>query len=225
MRRMLFGISVALVTGSACTPARTPEPIVVVETVPRTTPTTDRGGDLAIASSDVGDRDPRDLNVPGTTLGRRSVFVDPSPPKGWTQCAGFVNTADDDVAPNFLDNCLDGNRLRVRVFTADDVLEEDVFVTDIERLASWPEGQYLGRKSTYLKKTHWGGIDGGAQSAFYVHGKGRDACFQQSADTGTTLGSGHAGKAIIAGGGTGYDEYRVSCGGAALPDRKIALYR
>ena len=41
----------------------------------------------------------------------------------------------------------------------------------------------------------------------------------------TTLGSGHAQKTIIAGGATGNDAYRVSCGQQALPERRIALYR
>ncbi len=68
--------------------------------------------------------------------------------------------------------------------------------------------------------------DGGARSAFFVRTDGTDACGQPvTMRPSTTLGSGHAQTAIIAGGATGYDEYRVSCGQQALPERRIALYR
>ena len=75
-------------------------------------------------------------------------------------------------------------------------------------------------------KTRWGGIDGGALSAFWVQTNGTDARGQPITEKpSTTLGSGHAQKAIIAGGATGYDEHRVSCGKQPLPERRIALYR
>jgi hypothetical protein len=176
-----------------------------------------------LVATDVGadDRNPR-----GTTLTARSVFVDPHPPKGWKQCAGFVNTAEDDVTGDFLDNCLGSERLRVRVYGPEGELEEDVTVLGIEPREAWPRGSYLGQGGTYGKKTLWGGLDGGAQSAFFVQTNGTDACGQQVTDKpSTTFGSGHAQRAIIAGGATGYDEYRVSCGKQALPERKIALYR
>ena len=84
---------------------------------------------------------------------------------------------------------------------------------------------YLGTRGTIVKNTHWGTLDGGARSLLFSGVDGRDACGQQSAREGLTLGSGHAQKAIIAPGGTGYDEYRVSCGKQSLPDRRIAIYR
>lgn len=47
-----------------------------------------------------------DCNPDGTTLIPGSAFVDPNPPQGFTQCAGFTNTADDDVAWNWENNCI-----------------------------------------------------------------------------------------------------------------------
>jgi hypothetical protein len=152
-------------------------------------------------------------------------FVDPAPPRGWEQCAGFVNTASDDISGNALDGCLGATRLRVRVFTSDNALEEDVAVDEIGAFGEWPKGAYLGGRSTIERKTHWGGLDGGAPSVFFASTTGTDACAQTVAPSGTTLGSGHAETAIIAVDAAGYDEYRLSCGKPALPDRKIALYR
>jgi hypothetical protein len=169
--------------------------------------------------------DRADPNPPGTTLRRESVFVDPSPPAEWTQCAGFVNTAADDVTAQFLDNCLHTARMRVRVFTSDGEIEEDLFLTDLRPVEAWPNFQYLNGSSTVLRKTYWGGTNGGAASVFFTDDAGRDACMKPVSNGGTTLGSGHAETAIIAGDATGYDEYRISCGGKALPDRKIAVYR
>ena len=72
---------------------------------------------------------------------------------------------------------------------------------------AWPSGSYLGKGGTYAKKTLWGGLDGGARSAFFVRTDGTDACGQPvTMRPSTTLGSGHAQTAILAGGATGYDE-------------------
>jgi len=157
--------------------------------------------------------------------GPRRGFVDPSPPEGWLQCAGFVNTIADDIAPGDLDACLGGTRLRVRVFTADNALEDDVAIEDIAGFTTWPSRNYVHGRVVVDRRTHWGGLDGGAPSFFFTSNDGMDACGQRVAETGTTLGSGHAEKAIIAVDAAGYDEYRVSCGKQALPDRKVALYR
>jgi hypothetical protein len=172
------------------------------------------------------DRTPDDPNVPGTTLISSSAFRDRAPPAGWSQCAGFVNTAGDDVADGFLDRCLESDRLRVRVFGPDGALEEDVYVESIAMSPTWPSGAYLGEGGTTVKRTLWGTKEGGARSLFFTHAHGMDACGQSVGDSrSTTLGSGHAGTAIIVGGAQGFDEYRVSCGGQALPNRRIALYR
>jgi hypothetical protein len=47
-----------------------------------------------------------DCNPEGTTLRADAVFVDPVPPLGFDQCAGFVNTAEDDVTAEWENNCL-----------------------------------------------------------------------------------------------------------------------
>jgi hypothetical protein len=166
-------------------------------------------------------RDTRDTNPPGTTLRLESVFVDPSPPEDWKQCAGFVNTEDDDVTADFLDNCLYADRLRVRVFDAGGALEEDVYVTGMSDLVTWPQN-YLGTRSTVIKATHWG-VKGGVPSVLTSN---LSECYAEQWPKGTTLGSGHATTAIISPAADGYDEYRISCGvKQGLPDRKIAVYR
>ena len=46
-----------------------------------------------------------DCNTAGSTLIASSAFVDPTPPAGYTQCAGFINTSDDDVRWDWENNC------------------------------------------------------------------------------------------------------------------------
>lgn len=212
---LLLCLSCAPASPAPREPEREPPVAAPVVVAPRRQPV------LLATNGDLEHCNPR-----GTTLTRKSVFVDATPPKGWKQCAGFVNTAEDDVTSDFLDNCLGSDRLRVRVYGPEGELEEDVTVSGIEVAPEWPSGSYLGKGGTYAKKTLWGGLDGGARSAFFVRTDGTDACGQPvTMRPSTTLGSGHAQTAIIAGGATGYDEYRVSCGQQALPERRIALYR
>ena len=47
-----------------------------------------------------------DCNPAGSTLNPAAAFVDPAPPVGYTQCAGFINTPLDDVAFNWENNCI-----------------------------------------------------------------------------------------------------------------------
>lgn len=161
-----------------------------------------------------------DVNPPGTTLIPTSAFTDPSPPGGWTQCAGFINTSGNDVSAAFLDGCLPTDRLRVRAWNASGTLEEDVFVSSMNYTSSWPNWNYLGGNMTKLVATYW---TGGTE--FFTTTDGRDACGQQSAPSGLVLGTGNGDSAVIAGGNTNGHEWRVSCGGAALVDRKVAVYR
>jgi hypothetical protein len=151
-----------------------------------------------------------------------SGWVDPAPPDGWQQCAGFVNTANNDISANFLDGCLGAQQLRVRVYNANGLLEEDVAVLQMQRVSAWPNFDYLSGQSKVNAQTHWGAP---AVSVLFVTDDGTDACRSRVAQGGLTLGSGHAERAIIVGGATGYDEYRISCGGQPLPERKIAVYR
>ncbi len=160
-----------------------------------------------------------DCNVAGTTLRPHSAYVDPSPPAGWTQCAGFVNTSADDVLSTFLDHCLDTTALRIRVATSDHELEEDVMVTGMTPVLAWPNFDYLYGETTVGVSTRW------ASTTFFTTTDGRDACMQATAPNGTTFGGGSADAAVVAGGNEGFDEYRLGCGKAALPNRTIALYR
>ena len=160
-----------------------------------------------------------DCNVQGSTLIGGSAFVDQKPPIGWTQCAGFINTAGDDVAANFLDNCLSTPRLRLRVYTALDVLEEEFFVQNLNMQVAWPNFTSLGGAPMSVTRTNWG------ITTFFTTTDGRDSCAKQAAPSGTTLGSSDANAAIIAGGNIDGNEYRLSCGGMALVGRKIALYK
>ncbi len=160
-----------------------------------------------------------DCNVPGTTLIASSAYVDPNPPMGWRQCAGFVNTNGDDIAPNFLDNCLGATGLRLKVTNlGTNLLEEDITATGLGTLSSWPNWNYLGGSATRLVRTNWG------STTFFTTTDGRDACGQTSAPSGTTFGTGNGSVAIVAGGNTNAAEYRMSCSGASLPNRRIAIY-
>ena len=47
-----------------------------------------------------------DCNPVGQTLNPAARCVDPNPPPGYTQCAGFINTAQDDVNRFWENNCL-----------------------------------------------------------------------------------------------------------------------
>ncbi|RMD98582.1 MAG: hypothetical protein D6812_13170 [Deltaproteobacteria bacterium] len=62
-----------------------------------------------------------DCNPDGATLNADARFVDPDPPSGFQQCAGFTNTAADDVAWNWENNCLDAKEgpLFMRLFNAE----------------------------------------------------------------------------------------------------------
>jgi len=161
-----------------------------------------------------------DCNLSGTTLIGSSAFVDQDPPLGWTQCAGFVNTAGDDVRHDFLNACQDSTTLRIRAWNSVGTLEEDVYSTNLSPRSSWPNWNYLGGSATRAKFTYWTG-----STTFFTTTDGRDACGQASAPSGVTFGTGNGSTAIVAGGNANQYEWRVSCNGAALVDRKIAIYR
>lgn len=62
--------------------------------------------------------DPLDCNPVGSTLNPAGRFVDPAPPLGAAQCAGFTNTAADDVDWNWENNCIpfSNGELLLRVY-------------------------------------------------------------------------------------------------------------
>lgn len=61
-----------------------------------------------------------DCNPAGSTLNPAAAFVDPTPPAGYVQCAGFINTTGDDVRWDWENNCaglvVDGGGLFLRLF-------------------------------------------------------------------------------------------------------------
>jgi hypothetical protein len=182
-------------------------------------------GGLCIAANGVTSSK-SDCNVAGTTLIPTSVFLDPNPPAGWTQCAGFVNTDGDDVSANFFDNCLNTNRLRIRVWGPGGALEEDVHSTDMSSWGAWPDFNYLGGSVTKAKATYWTG-----STTYFTETQGGSACYfggpggTADAPSGVTLGTGNGSSAIIAAGNTNAFEWRVNCSGQALSGRSIALYK
>jgi hypothetical protein len=156
--------------------------------------------------------------VAGTTLIASSAFVDPAPPPGWKQCAGFANTTGDDVTDRFLDNCLGADQLRVRVFDPTNALEDDMYQTGLALSSTWTTGVQSGTW-TLLMATHW-------TYGYCVNLDGRSSCGTIIAANTQTFHTCKCGDAVIAGGATGADEYRLGdSGGANLPDRHIALYR
>ena len=167
-----------------------------------------------------------DCNPGGTTLIGSSAFVDADPPAGWTQCAGFVNTTGDDVGNNFMNNCLNTSRLRVKVWnTSTGLLEEDVYNEGLNVGSAWPNWNYLGGSGNVRPKyTYWTG-----GTTYFTTMNGNDACSFSccTAAPGNTFvfGTGNGSSAIIAPGNTDSYEWRVNCGGQALPGRKIAVYR
>ena len=118
-----------------------------------------------------------------------------------------------------MDGCVGAANLRVRVFTTDGALEEDIIDTRLSQTGAWPNFDYLGGEVVAEKRTSWG------DTTFFTTTDGRDACMKPAGRGGITFGSGSANVAIVVGSNTGADEYRISCGGDALPDRRIAIYR
>ncbi len=165
-----------------------------------------------------------DCNPAGQTLIPSSAFVDANPPAGWTQCAGFVNTAGDDIGNTALDNCLNTTRLRVKVWDSNGVLEEDVYSEDLAQTNAWASWNYLGGTMTKVKSTYWTG-----STTYFTTTNGTDACAVNGCTAAPcntlTLGTGNGSSAIVAPGNTNALEWRVNCGGAALTGRKVALYK
>lgn len=179
-------------------------------------------------------------------------YVDPSPPSGWYQCAGFANTAGDDIDNSFADDCQYSDGLRIRVWDSAGNLEEDVYATGLPKVTEWPKSGSLGTAGVKVKSTYWTAAGtfltstDGLSTATYTDQKGANVqmCIGgASQNGGLTISSGSPSSAIIAAGNTGYDEYIASCGyygneynnqkdttewvlhpSTPLPDRKIAVY-
>jgi hypothetical protein len=163
-------------------------------------------------------------NPAGTLLIESSGYCDPSPPAGWTQCAGWINTSADDVTNGVLDGCLNSNyRLRIKVWNqSTGSLEEDIYTEDAN-MVNWMAWDYHGGSIIKSVYTYWTG-----ETTFFSTTNGGSACYTQGgvdAPVGTlTLGTGNGSSIIIAPGWDNEYEYRVNCLGQALPDRIIAVY-
>lgn len=190
------------------------------------------------------------LSVSGVAASKFS-YIDPAPPSGWYQCAGFINTAGDDIDNGFADDCFGSEGLdsfRIRVWNAEGTLEDDVYVTGMSKAYDWSTFGYMGFGATSVKaaSTYWG------TNFFQVSLNGLDGCSQAASENGGVVVGSYTvgtvphirtgydedgpysyvdyyqtvvlGNATIAARNTGYDEYRISCGGESLPDRKIAIY-
>jgi hypothetical protein len=184
-------------------------------------------GDMTIPRAACSNGSRSDCNPPGATLRPASAFVDPHPPSGWVQCAGFVNTPGDDINSHFADSCLGATRLRLRVFAPDGSLEEDIQVPRMPAWAAWPHMEYLaggatGGGAVITQHTHWTVRD---QLAFYTRTDGVDSCGSRLAPSGLVFGTGWCSDLAIVAEATDEGEYRVNAHGPTLPNRSIALYR
>lgn len=158
-------------------------------------------------------------NPPGSLLIAASAWTDPSPPAGWRQCAGFINTAGDDVAGHVLDNCLNTDRLRMRVWDDSGVLVDDVYATGMNVWTAWPDFNYLGGSPTVVQNTYWNG------STTFFTDQGGDACFFSGYNNGISLGNGNANSLNVS--PADFDaskEIRINCNGMGLVGFKMALY-
>jgi MYXO-CTERM domain-containing protein len=130
--------------------------------------------------------DPLDCNPPGATLNPAGRFVDPAPPLGAAQCAGFINTAADDVDWNWENNCIPYNTgdLLLRVYAMDGTVIAGAHlfngvdcpwgVTDLGYDTDSFEGEgFLG---------HAGICDGGAGTTFGWHEMNTSFCSCGSPD-------------------------------------------
>lgn len=95
-----------------------------------------------------------DCNPVGLTLHPGAAFVDADPPPGYDQCAGFINTALDDVGNTWENNCIpfNGGDLWLRVF--DDITGELLLGAHLfdPQPCPWGTGEVLG----YDSDTHEG---------------------------------------------------------------------
>ena len=111
-------------------------------------------------------------NAPGAILIASSEFIDPNPPEGWTQCAGFTNTPANDVAPDLLDNCLPFDQLRVRFWRANGELWADHYATASVTVTEWPSaGPVTDAPRTVVMAGSYSG-----SGAFFASTNGRSQC-------------------------------------------------
>jgi hypothetical protein len=100
-----------------------------------------------------------DINPPGTTLIASSAFVDPSPPNGWTQCAGYTNTVGDDVSGDVLNGCLPFTKLRIRLYDENGTLVDDIYGSGLS-ISTFNDRAYITSGRTNVLSTNYPGSAG-----------------------------------------------------------------
>lgn len=166
---------------------------------------------------------PADINPPGTLLIASSSFVDDSPPAGWTQCMGFVNTAGDDVSATAMNGCLPMTKLRMRIWNPSGTLIDDHFMSSFPTLSAWPvrayvSGRNLGR-SVVLSSLMPG------SASFYATTNNSDACGQDVGGAPVHLATGNGNNAGIAPGHSNdTEELGRNCNGSGYVGYTVALY-
>ncbi|HMV69622.1 MAG TPA: hypothetical protein PKA64_22460 [Myxococcota bacterium] len=160
-------------------------------------------------------------NPPGSLLVPTSAWTDPSPPVGWTQCGGFINTSADDVTTHVLDNCLNTTRLRMRIWNAAMTLVVDVATTNQSSWSAWPDFSYLGGSPlTQLVNTEYTGT-----TAFFTD-QGGDACSFSGYNTGFSIGNGNGSSINVSPADNDPSkEIRINCNGAAKLNYRVSFYR
>ncbi|HMV66560.1 MAG TPA: hypothetical protein PKA64_06895 [Myxococcota bacterium] len=160
-------------------------------------------------------------NPSGSVLIPSSDWVDPAPPAGWSQCAGFVNTAADDVTTNVLDNCLNTTRLRMRIWNAAQTLVVDVYTEAQSSWTAWPDFNYLGGPPLIqVVNTEYTGT-----TAFFTD-QGGDACAFSGFNNGFSIGNGNGSTINVSPADLDpAKEIRINCNGAGKVDYRVSFYR
>jgi cysteine-rich repeat protein len=174
-----------------------------------------------------------DCNTNGGTPVASSAFVDKSPPGGWTQCFGFINTNTNNVSPTAIDNCLGATKLRLRIWDSNDTLRVDVFETGLSGNNSWWSGgdYFDGCNCGAALTMHQCEADMwpcGNKAGFYGSngGKGGGGCGGY-ASGGMTVSNGNGGQVTVAPAQSGAQElWKGPCyGNTTYVGYRIAIYK
>jgi MYXO-CTERM domain-containing protein len=130
--------------------------------------------------------DPLDCNPAGSTFNVAGRFVDPNPPFMSTQCAGFTNTAADDVAWNWENNCLPfiDQELILRVYDMSGTILASAHLFDPQpcpwgvTVLGYDTGAFEGAGLL----GHSGTCDNNASTSFGWHVADTNYCFCEAPD-------------------------------------------
>ena len=147
---------------------------------------------------------------------------------GWKKVISFTNSDNkkQNVDPNEINNKLflnkDVNKWKIYVYNLDKKEVEEDIESNVEIIKTLynPNVNFRGNTSTQniniIKKTNWG-------TSLYLTNNSTDACNQNTNST-LTIGSQNNNTAIILPYNNGPNQYKISCGGASLPNRVISIY-